>query len=94
MVFRAGGVWSRILYEADGYLGNEMWCEDPVPRQYRVRDYWSWHRNFEMFRSQSQMEVERFENWIVSSGLIEKEQFLGAYYEKFDDGGDEGLVLS
>ena len=82
-----------MLYEADGYLGTEMWCEVPVIRQYRVKDYWAWHRNFERFRGRLQAEFERFENWIRSEGLIEKEQFLGAYHEKFDDGSDENLVL-
>jgi hypothetical protein len=94
LVFGAGGVWARILCKADGYLGTEMRCEDPVVRQYRVRDCWAWHRDFEIFRSRSQMEFEQFESWILSSGLIEKEKFLGAYYEKSDGGSEEGLVLS
>jgi hypothetical protein len=92
-VFGAGGVWPRILYEANGYLGTELWCEVPASRQYRVRDLWAWHRDFENFRSQSQMEYERFQSWILSSGLVEREQFLGAYYER-QDGEEEGLVLS
>ena len=94
MAFGVGGVWPRILYEVNGYLGTELWCEVPAARQYRVRDFWAWHRDFEIFRSRSQVEYERFESWILSSGLVEKEQFLGAYYEKFDDGSDEGLVVS
>jgi hypothetical protein len=40
------------------------------------------------------LEYERFGNWILSDGLIEKEQFLGVYYERKDDGGEEDLVLS
>jgi hypothetical protein len=40
------------------------------------------------------LEYERFGKRILSEGLIEKEQFLGAYYERKDDGGDEDLVLS
>jgi len=55
---------------------------------------WGWHRDFEVFRARFQAEYERFGNWILSEGLVEKEQFLGAYYEKFDDGSDEDLVLS
>lgn len=93
LAFGTGGVWPRILYEANGYLGTELWCEDPAARQYRVRDLWAWRRDFEIFRSQHQMEYERFEGWIFSSGLIEKEQFPGAYYEP-SDSEDEGLVLS
>jgi len=26
--------------------------------------------------------------------MVEREQFLGAYYEKFEGGGEAGLVLS
>jgi hypothetical protein len=93
MVFGTGGVWPRILYEANGYLGTEMWCEVPAARQYRVRDLWAWHRNFESFRTQRQMEYERFESWILSSGLVEKEQFLGAYYEELGGEEDDSVVI-
>ena len=60
---------------------------------YRVRDFWSWHRDFERFRDRFQVEFEEFENWLRAEGVIEKEEFLGAYYEK-SDGGEEDLVLS
>jgi hypothetical protein len=93
-VFGAGGVWAQLLCKSDGYLLTEVRCESPESRQYRVRDFWEWHRSFENFRSQFQLEYERFGNWILSDGLIEKEQFLGAYYERKDGGGEEDLVLS
>jgi len=92
--FGLGGPWSKVLYEADGYLLSELWCESPSALQYRVRDFWSWHRNFEVFRARFHAEFERFEAWLRSERVIEKEQFLGAYYEKPDDGSEEGLVLS
>jgi DNA gyrase inhibitor GyrI len=41
-----------------------------------------------------QEEFERFVEWLRSERLIEKEEFLGAYYEKPEDGSDEDLVLS
>jgi hypothetical protein len=93
MVFGAGGVWTSLLHQSGGYVATELWCESPESRQYRVRDFWVWHRSFESFRGQFQSEYERFGGWILSDRLIEKEQFLGAYYERQDD-GDEGLVLS
>jgi hypothetical protein len=92
--FGIGGPWSKLLYEADGYLLSECWCEAPQSLQYRVRDYWSWHGNFEVFRTGFQAEFERFEQWLRSEMLIEKEQFLGAYYEKPEDGSQEDWVLS
>jgi len=83
-----------LLFESEGYLLTEVWCEDPATRQYRVKDSWAWHRSFERFRDRFHAEFERFERWLRSERLIEKEQFLGAYYEKPDDGDGEGLVLS
>ena len=75
-------------------MKTESWCESPESALYRVRDFWSWHRNFEVFRVKSHAEFERFEEWLRSERLIEKEQFLGAYYEKFDNGSEQDFVLS
>ena len=75
-------------------MKTEIYCESPESAQYRVRDFWSWHRNFEVFRTRFQSEFERFEEWLRLERLIEKEQFLGAYYEKFEEGDEEDLVLS
>ena len=94
MVFGAAGVWSRLLHQADGYLGTETWCEVLELRQYRVKDFWNWHRNFEVFRSTFQENFERFEKWLRSERLVEREQFLGAYYERPEDGSEQDLVLS
>ena len=92
--FGVGGSWSRLLSQADGYLNTETWRESPESAQYRVRDFWSWHRNFEVFRARFQAEFEQFEEWLRLAQVIEGEQFLGAYYEKFDDGSEQDLVLS
>ena len=82
-----------MLYQADGYLVTEVWCESPETCQYRVKDFWNWHRNFETFRGRFQQKFERFETWIVSEGLVEKEQFLGAYYERKNSNGDEDELV-
>jgi hypothetical protein len=91
-VFGIGGSWSKLLGKADGYLKTEMRSESPESTQYRVRDFWSWHRNFEIFRARFQSEFDRFGEWLRLERVIEREQFVGAYYEKFD--GGEDLVLS
>ena len=91
--FGADGVWKRLLSQAGGYLVTEVWCESSDSRQYRVKDFWNWHRNFETFRGRFQQEYERFESWIVSEGLVEKEQFLGAYYERKDGDGEEDELV-
>ena len=92
--FGVGGGWSRLLSRADGYLETEIWCESPQSAQYRLRDFWSWHRNFEIFRARFQSEFERFEEWLRLGNLVEREEFLGAYYEKFEGGIEDDLVLS
>ena len=91
--FGIGGIWTRLLYESDGYLLTEVRCESPESRQYRVRDFWEWHRSFQNFRSRFQSEYERFGNWILSDGLIEKEQFLGAYYEELGGEEDDSVLI-
>ena len=93
-VFGLGGVWGGLLFEVEGCLLTEVWCEFPESRQYRVRDFWSWHRDFENFRARFQSQYERFECWIVSERLIEREEFLGAYYEKQQDDDGDDLVPS
>jgi hypothetical protein len=93
-VFGSHGPWTGLLHEAVGYPFTEVWCEIPEVRQYRVKDSWTWHRNFERFRGRFQEKFEKFEEWLRSSMLIEKEQFLGAYYEKSDRGDEDDKVLS
>ena len=39
------------------------------------------------------LQFESFEEWLRGERLVEKEQFLGAYYEK-SGGGEADLVLS
>ena len=92
--FDLGGDWSKLLDRADGYVLTKVWCESPELGQYRVKDSWNWHRNFEIFRARFQAEFDHFEQWLRLEKLIEREQFLGAYYEKFEDGSEEDLVLS
>jgi hypothetical protein len=64
-----------LLGRAGGYLGTEVWCEASELRQYRVRDFWGWHRDFEVFRARFQAEYERFGSWILSEGWLRKNNF-------------------
>jgi hypothetical protein len=88
-VFGRDGIWRDFLKRAPGCAETEVESEWPAQRRYRVRDFWSWHRNFEIFRERFAAEYERFERLISVEGLIEREQFVGAYYEKKDGDGDE-----
>jgi hypothetical protein len=81
-----------------GYLGTEVTCESAADGRsedgrYRVKDFWSWHRGFEKFREQHAEDFAEFDRQVIE-GLIEKQEFVGAYYEKPDDGREQDLVLS
>jgi hypothetical protein len=93
--FRPDGIWSKFLRQAPGYIATEMKCESPSEvggdARYRVRDFWRGHRGFEVFRERFSEGFAEFDRQIVD-GLVEKQEFVGAYYEA--DGDEEDLVLS
>jgi hypothetical protein len=66
-------------------------CESPEERRYRIRDFWSSHIWFEVFRERFAAECDKFNLLIVNDGLVEKQELVGTYYET-GDGGD--FVLS
>jgi hypothetical protein len=53
--------------------------------RYRVLDRWSGHRGFEIFRERVAEDFAEFDRQIVDE-LVEKQEFVGAYYEA---GGQE-----
>ncbi|MGB2604034.1 MAG: hypothetical protein WBC78_10585 [Candidatus Sulfotelmatobacter sp.] len=53
--------------------------------RYRVRDFWSGHRGFEIFRERFSEDFAEFDRKILAD-LVEKQQFVGASYEA--DGDD------
>jgi hypothetical protein len=92
-VFRAEGIWARFLRQAESYIGTEVRCESTGDGRYRVRDFWKWHRGFEVFRERLSEDFAEFDRQIVQD-LVEREEFLGAYYERPEDLGSEDLGLS
>jgi len=91
-VFRADGIWARFLRQAEGYIATEVKCESPSEAggdaRHRVRDFWRGHRGFEVFRDRYSEDFAQFDRQIVDE-LIEKQEFVGAYYEA--DGDEEVL---
>jgi hypothetical protein len=81
------------LRQAEGYIGTEVRCESVDDGRYRVRDFWRWHRGFEVLRERFSEDFAEFDRQVVQE-LVEKEEFLGAYYEKPEDPDDEDFVLS
>ena len=72
------------MRQAQGYIATEVKCES-LPEaggvgRYRVRDFWIWHRGFEIFRERFSEDFAQFDRQIVEE-LIEKQEFVGAYYE-------------
>jgi len=84
-VFGADGIWARFLRQAEGYIGTGLKCESVDDGRYRVRDFWSGHRGFEVFRERFSEGFAEFDRQIVDE-LVEKQEFVGAYYEA--DGDD------
>ena len=74
-----------MLRQAEGYIAAEVECESSVEGRYRVRDFWNGHRGFEVFREQFAEECGRLDRWIAEE-LVEKQEFVGAYYEADGDG--------
>ena len=68
------------MSQSQGYIATEVNCESESNGRYRVRDFWSWHRGFEIFRERCSEDFVRFDREIVED-LVEKQEFVGAYYE-------------
>ena len=79
------------MLQAQGYIATEVKSEAGGDGRYRVRDFWSWHRGFERFRERYSEDFARFDREIVDE-LVEKQEFVGAYYEA--DGDETGLARS
>ena len=68
------------MRRAAGCAVTDVKCESPDDGRYRVRDFWSGHRGFEIFRERFSEDFAQFDRQIVDE-LIEKQEFVGAYYE-------------
>ena len=84
-MFGPDGIWARFLRQAEGYIATDLKCESADDGRYRVRDFWRGHRGFEVFRERFSEGFAEFDRQIVDE-LIEKQEFVGAYYEA--DGDD------
>ena len=83
-MFGSDGIWARFLRRATGYVVTDAKCESTGDGRHRVRDFWSGHRGFEIFRERFSEDFAQFDRQIVDE-LVEKQEFVGAYYEA--DGG-------
>ena len=73
-----------MLSSAEGYIATEWKYELPFDGWYRVKNFWRGHREFEMFREHRAQELARFDQWAAEE-LVEKQEFVGAYYEADGD---------
>jgi hypothetical protein len=85
MVFGPEGTWPRFLRPGKGYMATVVTAESASDGRYRVQDFWIGHRDFEVFREEFSEGFKQFEREIAAE-LVDKEQFVGAYYEA--DGDD------
>ena len=72
------------MRRVQGYIATEVKCESVSEGRYRVRDFWIGHRGFEIFRERYSEDFSQFERQIAAE-LVEKEEFVGAYYEANGD---------
>jgi hypothetical protein len=72
------------MKRTEGYVATDVKCEGLSDSggagRYRVRDFWSGHRGFEVFRERFSEDFAQFDEQIVND-LVEREEFVGAYYE-------------
>ncbi|MGA7754617.1 MAG: hypothetical protein WCB05_17420 [Candidatus Sulfotelmatobacter sp.] len=77
------------MRQAPGYIATEVKSESlsetGSDERYRVRDFWGGHRELESFRERYSEDFARFDREIVEE-LVEKQEFVGAYYEADGDG--------
>ena len=89
-VFGKEGIWPELLQHSPGARGSALRMElRGVRRRYKVCDYWRSHEDFESFREEHHQEVERFSHWLATERLVEREIFLGSFYQgvpEFDEG--------
>jgi hypothetical protein len=86
-VFGRDGIWPRFLRRGEGYVLTEVNWESLSAEddgRYRVRDFWSGHRGFEVFRERFSEDFAEFDRRIVDE-LVEKQEFVGGYYEADED---------
>jgi len=91
VVFGRDGIWAQFLRQAESFIATDVKLESVGDGQYRVRDFWKGHRGFEVFRERFSEAFAEFDRQLVDE-LIEKQEFVGAYYEA--DGDDNQRVLS
>ena len=84
-MFGPEGIWQGLLRQAESYVATEVQCESVGDGRYRIRDFWSGHRGFEIFREQFAEDFGRLDRFIAEE-LVEKQEFVGAYYQA--DGDD------
>ncbi len=85
-MFGWDGIWARFLKRAEGYVATDVKCEESSggEARYRARDFWNGHRGFEVFRERFSEDFAQFDRQIVDV-LVEREEFVGAYYEADED---------
>jgi hypothetical protein len=92
VVFGSGGIWKELLRRVAGYIDTEVRCESSAEGRFRVLDFWTSHRWFEVFREKFPAEYERFDRLISVDGLVQRQEVVGTYY--VDESGDGDDLVS
>jgi hypothetical protein len=78
-----------MLSAADGFIASKLRCHSLIEKRYTLFDYWRSHQHFEAFRRHRGSECESLSRWLLDEGVIEREVWLGSFYERDDDDGAE-----
>ncbi len=84
MVFGPEGIWARFLRQSESYIATDVKHESVGDGRYRVLDFWRWHRGFEIFRERFAEAFSQFDREVIDE-LVDKQEFVGAYYEASGD---------
>jgi hypothetical protein len=92
-VFGPDGVWREFLSRSSGYAGSELRCESPDQRQFRLKDFWKSHLEFESFRDKFAADYEQLTQRVALDRIVERQELVGMYYtDENERGEEEGLV--
>jgi hypothetical protein len=91
-VFGPDGTWSLMLKRSPGFVRSDLQWGLDIEGQYRLRDFWLSHWDFESFRRMYAEELDELSRVWKAEGLFEREWWVGTYYVVDDDSGEAGSV--
>jgi heme-degrading monooxygenase HmoA len=77
--YGAGGAWTALFAQADGYLGTTLLADRTVAGRYLTIDRWRDEAAYRAFRERDAERYAALDR--ACEGLTEHEESLGSYFE-------------